>query len=229
MGDLEKQVVAGEEEERLLADGMAVLDFDMLCSTVALQSHGKWTVLNVEDEGFDGVDFGGVLRMWEGEVLDCFEDKRIAVETACCPCYRFGKNMRQAGFGYCFLQGLVFFILAMGVLLSLLAFIITERRCFLYMILAFTIFIVSYTSYFRTQIRKKFNIRGADSSMDDCAYHLACPCCTLCQESRTLDMNNVRDGIWHGRGDTICVGSYTEATKPFSQLQPPPIISTKSP
>uniref|UniRef100_A0A7N0REJ4 PLAC8 family protein n=1 Tax=Kalanchoe fedtschenkoi TaxID=63787 RepID=A0A7N0REJ4_KALFE len=207
---------------------MAVLDFDMLCSTVALQTHGKWTELNVEDGGFDGVDSGGVLRMWEGEVLDCFEDRRVAVETACCPCYRFGKNMRQAGFGYCFLQGSVYFILTVGVLLSLLAFVISKRRCYLFITLAFAILSVSYASYFRTQVRKKFNIRGADSSLDDCAYHLACPCCALCQESRTLDLNNVRDGIWHGRGDTICVGGNSLGPQPFTLLQPPPIIATKS-
>nr|GFA88491.1 PLAC8 family protein [Tanacetum cinerariifolium] len=26
-------------------------------------------------------------------------------------------------------------------------------------------------------------------------------------ESRTLDMNNVHDGTWHGRGDTMCIGT----------------------
>lgn len=41
-------------------------------------------------------------------------------------------------------------------------------------------------------------------------------------------MNNVQDGTWHGRGDTICVGGYGEGSKAFFQLHPPPIISTKS-
>lgn len=86
MGDLEKSVVmVEEEEERLLGNGMAVLDFDLLCSTVAMQKQGKWTVLNVEDEDEVEEGFGsggGVLRMWEGEILDCFEDRRVAVESA---------------------------------------------------------------------------------------------------------------------------------------------------
>ncbi|RVW13835.1 hypothetical protein CK203_079443 [Vitis vinifera] len=45
-------------------------------------------------------------------------------------------------------------------------------------------------------------LQGGDSSLDDCVYHLICPCCTLCQESRTLEMNNVQDGTWHGRAVT---------------------------
>uniref|UniRef100_A0A6N2KZ40 Uncharacterized protein n=1 Tax=Salix viminalis TaxID=40686 RepID=A0A6N2KZ40_SALVM len=56
MGDLEKQVEEGgreEEEEKLLMEGMSVLDFDMLCSTVAMQTQGKnWSQIesNKEEE-----------------------------------------------------------------------------------------------------------------------------------------------------------------------------------
>ena len=49
------------------------------------------------------------------------------------------------------------------------------------------------------------------------------------QESRTLEMNNVQDGIWHGRGDTICVGSYSEGNKVFLELHPPSAVAAKSP
>ncbi|XP_003635067.2 uncharacterized protein LOC100246768 [Vitis vinifera] len=221
----------GEGEEQRLLEGVAVLDFDMLCSTVALQAQGKWTKFdhngNGDDE--DSGEFGGVFRMWEGELLDCFEDRRIAIQTACCPCYRFGKNMRRAGFGSCFIQGTVYFILSFSAFLSCIAFFVTKRHCFLYMAVAFTISIGTYMGFFRTQIKKKFNIRGGDSSLDDCVYHLICPCCTLCQESRTLEMNNVQDGTWHGRGDTICIGSYGESSKAFFELHPPPLVSTKSP
>ncbi|KAG7033911.1 hypothetical protein SDJN02_03636, partial [Cucurbita argyrosperma subsp. argyrosperma] len=66
-----------------------------------------------------------------------------------------------------------------------------------------------------------------DNSLDDCIYHLICPCCALSQESRTLEMNNVQDGTWHGRGDTICIGSYGEASR-FVELNPPDPVSTKS-
>lgn len=71
MGDLEKQERVGENER--LLEGMPVLDFDMLCSSVALQSaHGSWGKLG----GGDEEQQGGVLRMWEGELLDCFDDFR---------------------------------------------------------------------------------------------------------------------------------------------------------
>ncbi|KAJ9136260.1 hypothetical protein P3X46_033352 [Hevea brasiliensis] len=242
MGDLERQAVDGklvgveeeeeEEEKDRLMEGIAVLDFDMLCSTVALQTQGQWRKLETEDFGANdaiGGEFGGVFRMWEGEVLDCFHERRIAIESLCCPCYRFGKNMRRAGFGYCFLQETVYCILALSALLNFIAFIITKRHCFLYLAVAFTISIGMYLGFFRTQMRKKFNIRGSDSSLDDSVYHIFCSCCALCQESRTLEMNNVQNGTWHGRGDTICIGSYSEGNKAIFELHPPSVISTKSP
>ena len=49
------------------------------------------------------------------------------------------------------------------------------------------------------------------------------------QESRTLEMNNVQDGIWHGRGDTICVRSNSEGNKVFLELHPPSAFAIKSP
>ncbi|XP_007025854.2 PREDICTED: uncharacterized protein LOC18596987 [Theobroma cacao] len=220
-----------EEEERLL-EGMAVLDFDMLCSTVALQTQGKWRKLERAEDCLEqgNGDLGGVLRMWEGEVvLDFFDDRRVALESACCPCYRFGKNMRRAGFGCCFLQGTVYFILVVSAFLNFIAFIVTKRNCFLYFAVAFIISVGAYLGFFRTQIKRKFNIRGNDSLLDDCVYHLICPCCTLSQESRTLEMNNVQDGTWHGRGDTICIGSYGEGNKAFFELQPPSPISIRTP
>ncbi|KAL6206989.1 PREDICTED: uncharacterized protein LOC101311253 [Fragaria vesca subsp. vesca] len=238
MGDLEKQQLnkdeaAAEETERLVDDGgMAVLDFDMLCSTVALQTQGKSAA---KFQSFDGGDeaeaaeLGGVFRMWEGELLDCFEDRRVALESACCPCYTFGKNMKRAGFGPCFLQGSLHLILVASILLNCVAFIITKKRCFVYLVVAFTITLGTYLGYFRTQIRNKFNIRGNESSVDDCLYHLVCPCCTLSQEARTLEMNNVQDGTWHGRGDTIYIGSLGEGGKSFFELQPPTLVSIKSP
>ncbi|BBH00803.1 PLAC8 family protein [Prunus dulcis] len=146
-----------------------------------------------------------------------------------CPCYRFGKNMSRAGFGPCSLQGTLHLILAVLVILNCVAFIVTKKHCFIYLAVAFTISLGTYLGYFRTQMKKKFNIRGSDSSLDDCIYHLICPCCALCQESRTLEMNNVQDGTWHGRGDTIYIGSLGERGKSIFELQPPPIVSIKSP
>lgn len=231
--------VEEEEKERLLDQGgVSVLDFDMLCSAVvAMQNQGqcKWVSNQQQDEqGYDSVDDfesgprGGVLRMWEGDVFDCCDDHRIVLESACCPCYRFGKNMKRAGFGFCFAQAIVYVLLAASTLVNIMAFVVTRRHCFLYIGVAFTISVGAYMGFHRMQIRKKFNIRGTDSLLDDCLYHLVCPCCTLSQESRTLEINNVQDGTWHGRGDTICVGAYNEGSNNIFELRAPPVISIQS-
>lgn len=52
--------------------------------------------------------------------------------------------------------------------------------------------------------------------------------CNMMQESRTLEMNNVQDGTWHGRGDTICIGGFGGKSKAHSELRPPPLVSIKS-
>ncbi|KAE9613502.1 hypothetical protein Lal_00015951 [Lupinus albus] len=236
MGDLEKQervvVMVEEEEKERLLEGVVALDFDMLCSTVALRAaQGKWGKLREEEEEeeFEGEEFGGgVFRMWEGELFDCFDDHHIAIESTCCPCYRFGKNMKRAGFGSSYIQATVYFLIAIAAFLNFVAFAVTRRRCFLYLAIAFIVSLGIYLGFFRTRIRKKFNIKGSDSCLDDCLYHFACPCCTLSQESRTLEMNNVQDGTWHGRGDTICIGGFDEKSKSFFGLHPPPILCIKS-
>nr|XP_010924026.1 uncharacterized protein LOC105046971 [Elaeis guineensis] len=224
-----------EEGTKGVAEGVAVLDFDMLCATVALQTQGvsekrrKGVAEADEEERVEGGEFGGVQRMWEGDVLDCMEDRRIAIEAVCCPCYRFGKNMRRANLGSCFLQGTVYFVLALLVLSNFIAFGMTKQHSFLFIGVASAISFGIYLGYFRTRMGKQFNIRGSASYLDDCVNHLICPCCTLCQESRTLEMNNVQDGVWHGRGDTICLGSGGEGSKAFITLHKPPLIPTRSP
>lgn len=230
MAELEKrggeQAAAAAEEERLLGEEVAVLDFDMLCSTVAMQAQkGKWGELNGDNEEENIVsdyhDYGGgVHRMWEGElVYDCFDDRRLALQSSCCPCYRFGKNMTRAGFGSCFLQGSIHLILVIIAVSNLVAFTITRRCYFLYLAISFALSVGTYMGYYRIQIKKKFNIKGGETSFDDCLYHLICPCCALCQESRTLEMNNVQDGMWHGRGDTICIGSFSEDSPELLSMQ----------
>ncbi|XP_062190479.1 uncharacterized protein LOC133893468 [Phragmites australis] len=220
------------ESESEGEEGMAVLDFDMLCASVALAAGRRKGGAAAAEEaaGDGGGGGGGVQRMWEGDVvLDCLEDRRVALEAACCPCYRFGKNMRRANLGSCFLQGMVYFILLVAFLISLIAFSVTRHHIYLYMGLGSVLLIAIYTGYFRRRIRKQFNIRGTESSLDDCVLHLICPCCTLCQEARTLEMNNVQCGVWHGRGDTICLGSNGEGNMAFAALNKPSLVPIKSP
>ncbi|XP_048555876.1 cell number regulator 2-like [Triticum urartu] len=224
-----------EEEEE---EAMAVLDFDMLCASVAMSAERRKGAGMGEaaaacagsGAGEGAAGGGGVQRMWEGDVvIDCLEDRRIALEAACCPCYRFGKNMRRANLGSCFLQAMAYFISLVAVLVSLIAFSVTRHHVYLYVGLGSVLLIAIYTGYFRRRIRKLFNIRGTDGSLDDCVLHLICPCCTLCQEARTLEMNNVQCGVWHGRGDTICLGSNGEGNKAFAALHKSPFVLIKSP
>ncbi|XP_020589894.1 uncharacterized protein LOC110031159 [Phalaenopsis equestris] len=222
----------GEAETERLMEEVAVLDFDMLCAAVALQTQGvkvERRIEKEEEENRGDDELGGVQRMWEGDVLGCLEDQRIAMEAVCCPCCRFGKNMGRAGLGPCFLQGIVYLTLLALALSSFIAFGIAKQHYFLYVGIASTILVLLYSGYFRARIRKMFNIRGSGSSLEDCIIHLLCPCCTLCQESRTLEMNNVQDGIWHGRCDTICIGKYGEGSKEFNLLHKSSLIPTKNP
>ncbi|KAL7593500.1 uncharacterized protein LOC111906898 [Lactuca sativa] len=235
MADSEKQVgaavamVVEEEEKERLIERVPVLDFDILCSTVAMKTNqGKWNKLE-ENYEEDGGEFGGgVFRMWEGDLLDCYDDRRLVLQSSFCPWYRFGENMRLAGFGSCFLQGFMYAILAGIALCNIVAFAVTKKHCFLYLGVFFALSLGTYMGFYRSKMRNKFNIKGSDGSLDDCVSHLICPCCTLAQESRTLEMNNVQDGTWHGRGDTMCIGTYVEGVKAF-ELIPPTIISIDSP
>ncbi|XP_020276263.1 protein PLANT CADMIUM RESISTANCE 7-like isoform X2 [Asparagus officinalis] len=179
MAELEQEEEEGNHRDQL-DGGMTVLDFDMLCATVALQTHG---VSRKAEGGFEG-EFGGVQRMWEGEILDCLQDRRIAVQSVCCPCYRFGQNMRRANIGPCFLQGSIYFILVMAILSCFIAFGVTRQHCYLYIGFSFAFSLGLYVGYFRIRIKKQFNIGGSDSSLDECAYHLICPCCALSQENQ---------------------------------------------
>ncbi|KAG0500699.1 hypothetical protein HPP92_000771 [Vanilla planifolia] len=164
------------EGEENLMEGVAVLDFDMLCAAVALQTQGlKIERTGKEEEEDRGNGELGVQRMWEGDVLGCFEDHRIAVETFCCPCYTFGKNMGRAGLGPCFLQGIVYLGVSALIVISFIALGITQERYFLFLGLASTISFGLYTGYFRARIRKQFNIRGSGSSFARLHYSSAMP------------------------------------------------------
>uniref|UniRef100_A0A3Q7F4H3 Uncharacterized protein n=1 Tax=Solanum lycopersicum TaxID=4081 RepID=A0A3Q7F4H3_SOLLC len=166
---------------------------------------GQWVKLNLngDEENAMGYDYGGgVLRMWEGELFcDCLEDRRIAVQSVCLKTLRtwFVSLSPPAG----------------GKLGADLPS--TAGSC-------------PWYRFGKNMKRSGFGscfLQG-DSSLDDCIFHLTCPCCTLSQEARTLEMNNVQDGIWHGRGDTICVGSYSEPGRTPFELSPPAVVSTKS-
>jgi hypothetical protein len=85
MTEREEEEVSPEEEGRRGdnesegEEGMAaVTDFDMLCASVAMAAESRKGAAAAEASGA-----GGVQRMWEGDVvLDCLEDRRVALEAA---------------------------------------------------------------------------------------------------------------------------------------------------
>jgi len=81
-----------------------------------------------------------------------------------------------------------------------------------------SIFGVIYAAKARTAMRTKFGIPG--SKCKDAAAYLFCSPCALCQETRTLAVNNVHDGVWFGK--TVLA---TPAGHPFQPAvqQPAPI------
>eukprot|EP00249_Psilotum_nudum_P016419 c25816_g1_i2 orf=214-993(+) len=167
-----------QERGRKSSDRLPIVDFDVLCATVARQSEALAVEL---DQTLAEETAGGVQRMWEGGVLACFDESEIVLQTVCCPCVTFGKSLARAGFGTCFGKG-------------------SSADSFV-------------------------------SAVDDYLNHCLCGFCTLCQEARTLEMNNVHDGNWHGRGDTVLVGSYSACG--FHHSQPAemnhPVVITVSP
>ncbi|MCO5589249.1 hypothetical protein L7F22_043215 [Adiantum nelumboides] len=200
-------IFAVQDKERNPEDNLPILDFDLLCATIAMQREP----LSVDVQR-DACEVG-VQRMWEGGVLDCLEDKEIALRTVCCPSVTYGKNLSRAGFGSCRAKGGVHFLLLVTAFVSYTLFLCAYGRQYLYAAITVLICVAAYASFYRIQIRRKFNIKGSDldgvvSAFDDSLNHFMCGCCALCQEARTLEMNNVQDGNWRGRGDTIWVGSY---------------------
>ncbi|CAA6672016.1 unnamed protein product [Spirodela intermedia] len=179
-----------------------------------------------EDEDELAVEVEGVQRMWEGGVFDCLQDRQIAIETSWILLFQLTmlqvwKNMSRANLGSCFFQGAVYLFLTVAILFNAVAFMITLWHGFLYLGIVSVTSAAIYLGYSRGRIRKQFNIRARDSALDDCVSHLVC-LAVLC-ESRTLEMNNVQDGVWHGRSDTICIGSKTfrnSANPPLSHQIP---------
>eukprot|EP00250_Pteridium_aquilinum_P006079 c16064_g1_i1 orf=555-1505(+) len=224
-------IFAPQDKDGKSVDSLPVLDFDLLCASIAMQREP----LSVDIQR-DACEVG-VQRMWEGGVLDCFESREIALQTFCCPSITYGKNLNRAGFGSCITKGGIHFLLLAAALICYILFLCAFGHQYLYASIAVLICVAAYASYYRIQIRRRFNIKGSDldgivSAIDDSLNHFICGCCALCQEARTLEINNVQDGNWRGRGDTIWVGSYAMPTGSQSidpsELREPVVITISS-
>lgn len=154
----------------------------------------------------------GLQRLWEGGLFDVNEYTDVTLHTACCPWHTFGMNMERSGFGTSWTQGGFFLLLAIGALWFYIMFLYTGSPWYIYGTVGVTLLIAIYAGHYRARMRRRFNIIGSEgdntvSTIDDHLYHLMCGCCSLCQEARTLKHNNVHNGVWHGRGDILVIGS----------------------
>jgi len=74
----------------------------------------------------------------------------------------------------------------------------------------------------RVQMRERFSIRGSAVS-DFCAW-LWCSPCALCQETRTLELRGVRDGVWHGTDPLASRKRAAATTAPLVQEMPSKVV-----
>lgn len=63
-------------------------------------------------------------------------------------------------------------------------------------LLVWSCMMVLYGAARRTEIRERFHIKG--SRLGDICTWFWCSMCAICQEARTLQVNNVVEGVWHG-------------------------------
>ncbi|CAI5962118.1 unnamed protein product [Closterium sp. NIES-65] len=110
--------------------------------------------------GFERGGGGGVERMWEGELCDCFGDSSVATQTVCCPCITFGQNMAMAGFGSCAPQALIYCALTWGACSCAQLIALCSTLDF-FSSLGILLYCLgtSYPARFRTQTRQRFNIQ----------------------------------------------------------------------
>jgi hypothetical protein len=70
-------IFAIQDREQKPMEDLPILDFDLLCATIAMQREPVLSQLDIQRDSCEV----GVQRMWEGGVLDCLENKEIALRT----------------------------------------------------------------------------------------------------------------------------------------------------
>ncbi|CAN8321524.1 unnamed protein product [Cochlearia groenlandica] len=130
---------------------------------------------------------------WSTGLYDCHEDQTNAVMTIIAPCVTFGQiaEVVDEGETTCPLGSFIY-LLMMPALCSQWVM----------------------GSKYREKIRRKFNLVEAPYS--DCATHVLCSCCSLCQEYRELKIRNLDPSLgWNG---ILAQGQYGNGLPNF----PPP-------
>lgn len=155
------------------------------------------------------------------------------------------QNRARAYRKSCFVSGFVFFVL-IAIISSgyyvLRCERVHEEYCIrlphildhdVYQVIAWALLIssvllIAMGTYTRCGIRRRFGLPGSD--VGDCLLWTFCYPCALCQESRTLQVNNVQDGEWYGPpgGTVIPVQAMPRppvgSSYPYQQYQPPRVV-----
>ncbi|XP_010462060.1 PREDICTED: protein PLANT CADMIUM RESISTANCE 8-like [Camelina sativa] len=132
-----------------------------------------------------------VGRPWSTGLFDCHEDQTNAAMTLISPCVTFGQiaEVVDEGEMTCPL-GSFMYLLMMPVLCSQWVM----------------------GSKYREKMRRKFNLVEAPYS--DCASHVLCSCCALCQEYRELKIRNLDPSLgWNG---ILAQGQYQSEAPTFA-------------
>ncbi|XP_059642082.1 protein PLANT CADMIUM RESISTANCE 8 [Cornus florida] len=113
---------------------------------------------------------------WSTGLFDCHENQTNAVMTSCLPCVTFGQiaEVLDGGEMTCPLESFIY-VLMMPALCS--QWIMGSK--------------------YRTKLRKKYDL--VEAPYEDVISHIFCPCCSLCQEFRELQIRGLDPALgWNG-------------------------------
>ncbi|CAI7846329.1 unnamed protein product [Closterium sp. NIES-53] len=154
---------------------------------------------------------GGATRpQWQGGLLDCWSDGWTAVAaTLCCFCVH-GWNAERAGFGNKIVHTAMFILFLLGPMAmfgpasAILPPGYMQNFVFALGVIS-TILGLTYAGYWRWYLRRNFHLPASDwccgheAATDFASWYLL-PCCSLCQEVRTVRRYNLRLEIPEGPG-----------------------------
>ncbi|GJP55449.1 hypothetical protein CLOM_g14393 [Closterium sp. NIES-68] len=139
---------------------------------------------------------------WAGSLCSAADDCGIAARVAlCCPC-AFAWHLHRAGFGHPLFHALnlLLFLLAPPLVFTASARYMTDPA-----LRALTIGFgatgalmgLLYGGYWRWKLRRTFDLPAntwacGHKAFSDFGAWVACPCCALCQEMRTVEANGLR-------------------------------------
>ncbi|CAI5947143.1 unnamed protein product [Closterium sp. NIES-65] len=139
---------------------------------------------------------------WAGSLWGVADDCGIAARVAlCCPC-AFARHLHRAGFGHPFFHALnlLLFLLAPPLVFTASARFMTNPALHALTVafgVAGALMGLLYGGYWRWKLRRTFDLPAqtwvcGHKAFSDFGTWVACPCCALCQEMRTVKAYGLR-------------------------------------